>query len=140
MEIIKNIIEESGAIFYDSEVVSENGIKIFRIYITSKDGVTLDLCAKISRIISPILDLNPPISGNYTLEVSSPGVERSLKNDAQFRGSIGENLKIKLINTDKIVGRLNSFDGKILEIIEDDGEYIKIDIEDIDKAKTYYKW
>ncbi len=140
MEIIKNIIEESGAIFYDSEVVSENGIKIFRIYITSKDGVTLDLCAKISRIISPILDLNPPISGNYTLEVSSPGVERSLKNDAQFRGSIGENLKIKLINTDKIVGRLNSFDGKILEIIEDDGEYIKIDIEDIDKVKTYYKW
>jgi len=75
METIKNIIEENGAVFYDSEVVSENGVKIFRIYITAKDGITLELCAKISRILSPILDLEPPVSGTYTLEVSSPGIE-----------------------------------------------------------------
>jgi len=140
METIKNIIEENGAIFYDSEIVSESGIRIFRIFITAKDGITLDLCAKISRIISPIIDLNPPVSGTYTLEVSSPGIERSLKSDSHFKGSIGENVKIKLINTDKIIGKLNSYDGKSLEIIEDDGQTRKINIEDIDKARTYYKW
>ncbi len=140
METIKSIIEDNGALYYDSEVVSENENRIFRIYITAKDGVNLDLCAKISRIISPILDLNPPLSGAYTLEVSSPGIERPLKKAEHFRGSVGEEIKIKLINTDKIIGKLNSFDGEVLEVIEEDGEHIKIDIEDIDKARTYYKW
>ncbi|MCF6172782.1 MAG: ribosome maturation factor RimP [Campylobacteraceae bacterium] len=138
METVKKIIEENGAIFYDSEIVSENGVRIFRIFITAKDGITLDICAKISRIISPIIDLNPPLNGDYTLEVSYPGIERSLKSDAHFKESIGENVKIKLINTDKIIGKLNSFDGKTVEIIEDDGKSIKINIVDIDKARTYY--
>ena len=140
MKTIKNIIKENGAVYYDSEVVSENDNRIFRIYITAKGGVTLDMCAKISRIISPILDLEPPVNGAYTLEVSSPGIERALKKDEHFKGSIGENVKIKLINTDKIIGRLNSYDGKTLEILEDDGEVTKIALEDIDKARTYYKW
>ena len=140
MQSIKNIIKDNGAQFYDSEVVSENGNKIFRVYITAKDGVNLDMCAKISRIISPILDLEPPVNGAYMLEVSSPGIERSLKKDEHFRGSIGENIKVKLINTDKIIGKLNSFDGEVLEIIEEDSEQTKVKLEDIDKARTYYKW
>ena len=140
METIRKIIEDNGASYYDSEIVSENSNRIFRIYITAKEGVTLDLCAKISRIISPILDLEPPVSGAYTLEVSSPGIERALKKNEHFVGSIGQDVKIKLINTDKIIGKLNSFDGKVLEIIEEDGEHMQINLEDIDKARTYYKW
>jgi len=140
METIRKIIEDNGASYYDSEIVSENSNRIFRIYITAKDGVTLDLCAKISRIISPILDLEPPVNGAYTLEVSSPGIERTLKKNEHFTGSIGQDVKIKLINTDKIIGKLNSFDGKVLEIIEEDGEHTLINLEDIDKARTYYKW
>ena len=140
MQTIKNIIEENGAIYYDSEIVSENGNKIFRIFITAKDGVNLDLCAKISHIISPIIDLDPPIDGPYMLEVSSPGIERTLKKPEHFRGSIGDTIKIKLINTDKIIGKLKSYDGKTLKIVEDDGEEVTVDIEDIDKARTYYKW
>ncbi len=140
METIKNIIEENGASFYDSEIVNEGGARIFRIYITAKDGITLELCAKISRILSPILDLEPPVGGAYTLEVSSPGIERSLKKAEHFKGSVGENIKVKLINTDKIIGKLTSFDGKILEIVEEDGETSKIPLDEIQKARTYYKW
>ena len=140
METIKNIIEENGASFYDSEVVSEGGARIFRIYITAKDGITLELCAKISRILSPILDLEPPVGGAYTLEVSSPGIDRSLKKAEHFKGSIGENIKVKLINTDKIIGKLTSFDGKTLEIVEEDGEVLKVPLDEIEKARTYYKW
>ena len=138
-ETIKNILKDNAVELYDTEIVKEGDHKIFRIYITSKEGVTLDICGKISSILSPILDLNPPINGAYTLEVSSPGIERRLRKAEHFTGSIGEMVKIKCHNTDKIIGVLKSFDGKILEI-EKENKTIPIILADIDKARTYYKW
>jgi len=138
-ETIKNILKDNAVELYDTEIVKEGDHKIFRIYITSKEGVTLDICGKISSILSPILDLNPPINGAYTLEVSSPGIERRLRKAEHFTGSIGEMVKIKCHNTDKIIGVLKSFDGKILEI-EKENKTIPINLADIDKARTYYKW
>ncbi|MDX1809802.1 MAG: ribosome maturation factor RimP [Sulfurospirillaceae bacterium] len=139
IETIKNILKDNALELYDTEIANEGGNRIFRIYITSPEGVTLDQCGKISSILSPILDLNPPMNGAYVLEVSSPGIERNLKKPEHFSGSIGENVKIKLTNTDKIIGKLIAFDGKILEI-EEDGKAVQVDIADIDKARTYYKW
>lgn len=139
LETIKNILKDNALEFYDTEIASEGGNRIFRIYITSPQGVTLDQCGKISSILSPILDLNPPMDGAYVLEVSSPGIERNLKKPEHFSNSIGENIKIKLINADKIIGKLKAFDGKTLTI-EIDGTEIKVDMADIDKARTYYKW
>ncbi len=136
---LKELIENEGADFYDTEVVSENGNNIYRIYITCKDGVNLDLCAKISNVISPILDLNPPIKGQYFLEVSSPGIERKLKKPRHFMGSIGEEIKVQLVNTDKIKGTLKNADEKSIRVEEDD-QMLEIFYDDIFKAKTYVQW
>ncbi len=140
-ETIVNILHDCGVELYDLETVSENEQKIFRIYITSADEkVNLDKCAEVTRILSPILDLEPPVNGVYTLEVSSPGIERPLKKMEHYIGSIGEDIKVKLINTDKIIGKLDSVkDGK-LTIIEYDGEVTVVPMDDIEKARTYYKW
>ena len=140
-ETIVNILHDCGVELYDLETVSENEQKIFRIYVTSaKEKVNLDKCAEVTKILSPILDLEPPVSGHYTLEVSSPGIERPLKKMEHYRGSIGEDVKVKLINTDKIIGKLDSVsDGKLV-ITEYDGEVTTISMDDIDKARTYYKW
>ena len=140
-EAIVNILHDCGVELYDLETVSENEQKIFRIYVTSaKEKVNLDKCAEVTKILSPILDLEPPVSGQYTLEVSSPGIERPLKKMEHYRGSIGEDVKVKLINTDKIIGKLDSVsDGKLI-ITEYDGEVTTISMDDIDKARTYYKW
>lgn len=139
-ETIVNILHDCGVELYDIETVSENERKIFRIFITSPEGINLDKCSEVTKILSPILDLEPPLSGEYTLEVSSPGIERPLRKNEHYKGSIGQLVKIKLINTDKIIGKLESFkDGK-LTVIEDDGEVNTISLEDIDKARTYYKW
>ena len=73
---IEKIINSYGAKLYDSEVVSQNNKTIYRIYIIKNDGVDLDLCANISRDASPLLDINPPVSGDYRFEISSPGIER----------------------------------------------------------------
>jgi ribosome maturation factor RimP len=139
-ETIVNILNDCGVDLYDIETLSENERKIFRIYITSKDGINLDKCSEVTKILSPILDLEPPVSGEYTLEVSSPGIERPLRKNEHYTGSIGEMLKVKLINTDKIIGKLESFEDGKITLVEDDGEVSVISLDDIDKARTYYKW
>jgi len=139
-ETIVNILHDCGVDLYDIETVSENERKIFRIYITSKDGISLDKCSEVTKILSPILDLEPPVSGEYTLEVSSPGIERPLRKNEHYIGSIGEMVKVKLINTDKIIGKLESLEDGKITLVEDDGEVVSISLDDIDKARTYYKW
>jgi len=139
-ETIINILNDCGVDLYDIETVSENERKIFRIYITSKDGINLDKCSEVTKILSPILDLEPPVSGEYTLEVSSPGIERPLRKNEHYMGSIGEMVKVKLINTDKIIGKLESFEDGKITLLEDDGEITTIALDDIEKARTYYKW
>jgi ribosome maturation factor RimP len=79
LEQITKIVESCGVSLYDTEVANEFDKKIFRIYITSKEGINLDKCAEISRILSPIFDLEPPLEGEYLFEVSSPGIERKLR-------------------------------------------------------------
>jgi ribosome maturation factor RimP len=139
-ETIKDIIEGCGVNLYDIETVSENEQKIFRIYITCEGGVSLDKCAEVTRVLSPIFDVEPPINGAYTLEVSSPGIERPLKKNEHFKGSIGELVKVKLINTDTIIGKLQSFEDGKITLLEDDGEISIISLDEVEKARTYYKW
>ncbi|MDR1976480.1 MAG: ribosome maturation factor RimP [Campylobacteraceae bacterium] len=135
-ENIEKIIEERGAKLYDFESAIENGHKIFRVYITCEGGVTLEKCEEISKIISPVLDLNPPVSGKYFLEVSSPGIERALKLPKHFKASVGEKVKIKLNNAEKIEGVLVSANDEAV-LVEGFG---LINYSDINKAKTYFEW
>ena len=137
---IEAIVESFGVKFYDIQSVTESERKIFRVYITSPDGITLDICAKISNVLSPILDLEPPLLGNYFLEVSSPGIERKLKTIEHFRGSIGELVKINLFSTEKVDGRVVQVDGNKITIRESGEEEIEINYDDISSAKTYYNW
>ena len=137
---LERILRDNGVELYDSEIVTENDNKIYRVYITKNGGVSLEDCAEISRIISPLLDLEPPVGGAYSLEVSSPGIERVLKKPSHFKGSIGEKVRVKLINTDTIKGILEKFEDDSITLKEDDGEITKILLEDIDKAKTYFEW
>jgi ribosome maturation factor RimP len=138
VEDIENIIKSCGAEFYDTESVIENGHKIFRVLVNVKDGVTLEKCEEISKILSPIFDLNPPVAGQYYLEVSSPGIERSLKLPKHFKASIGEKVKIKL-NDESIEGAILSADDDGVEIKSED-QTLKILYVNIKKAKTFFEW
>jgi ribosome maturation factor RimP len=137
--LIQPLVENFGVKFYGTEVVKENDEQIFRVYITSKDGISLDKCAEISNALSPILDTNPPIKEKYFLEVSSPGVERKLKNKYHYENSIGELLKVTTYEKEKIKGELISVedDGINLEVKD---ETLNIKFDDIKKAKTYIEW
>ncbi|MDR1451829.1 MAG: ribosome maturation factor [Helicobacteraceae bacterium] len=105
-EQIASLLSEAGARLYDAELASEGGRKIYRVYIDRDGGADIELCAKASRLISPLIDLNPPFDGEYSLEVSSPGIERRLRTIEHFKGAIGEVVKLTLRDKTKIRGKL----------------------------------
>ncbi|HDS1818453.1 TPA: ribosome maturation factor RimP [Pseudomonas putida] len=119
------------------EFVSQGKHSVLRVYIDKKDGILVDDCAIVSRQISGVLDVEDPISSEYTLEVSSPGMERPLFTIEQFASHAGEQVKIKLRSP--FEGRRN-FQGLLRGVEEqdvvvqvDDQEFL-LPIDSIDKA------
>ncbi|MBS4241238.1 ribosome maturation factor RimP [Campylobacter vulpis] len=136
---LKALCEEAGVKLYDSELVSENGKKIYRIYIMKEGGVNLDDCARLSEILSPIFDVEPPVNGEYFLEVSSAGLERKLSTLEHFEKSVGEMLKITTNEKEKIQGKLVKVEGENI-FLQDDGREICIEFSQVKKAKTFIEW
>ena len=136
---IAKIIEANGAFLYDIETVSEFDETIYRLLITKVGGVSLDLCASISYEISPFLDVHPPMSEAYRLEVSSPGIERKLTKPLHFQNAIDERVKLKIAGNDKLKGILKeaSNDGIVVETKEGKESFTYGDIK---TSKTYFAW
>ncbi|MCA6130726.1 ribosome maturation factor RimP [Campylobacter concisus] len=138
MDNLDKLVRECGVELYDSEIANENGRGIFRVYITKDGGVSLDDCEKVSRLLSPIFDVTPPVSGDYNLEVSSPGLERKLSKLSHFKSSIGELVKVQT-EAEKFAGRLVKADEESIAVENEEGIF-EINISEIKKAKTYLEW
>ena len=100
--------------------------------------MTVDDCAEISRTISAVLDVDDPIEGAYTLEVSSPGLDRPLTRKPDFERFAGLVAKFELARPidgrRKFKGRLKGLDGDRVRI-DCDGEEVRVDLADVQKAK-----
>src|SRR4051812_30024644 len=88
-------VEALGFELVDAELVGGGGNPTLRVYIDNPHGITVDDCAAVSRQISAILDMEDPIAGSYTLEVSSPGLDRPLVTVEDYRKRVGETVKVK---------------------------------------------
>lgn len=105
-ELVAPIVEEMGFELVDLEYVFEHGKWILRIYMDGKGfGVTLDDCARVSRELGDLIDVKDIIPHTYLLEVSSPGLNRPLKQERDFVRVLGK--KVKLKTTSPIHGRQN---------------------------------
>ena len=137
---IKKMVESVGLSLYDTAIVNENENTIYRVSVTAPGGVSLDQCANLSHLISPLLDITAPISGDYRLEVSSPGIERRLKTVDHFIQSIGEKVSATTIEKEKIEGELIAANSDDITIrTKEDGEKT-VPFRSINKAKTYFEW
>ncbi|MEE1014277.1 MAG: ribosome maturation factor RimP [Clostridia bacterium] len=128
------IAVQEGAYIYDVEYVKEGGVWFLRIYADKEDGgISLDECEAISRKLSEVLDREDPISQNYYLEVSSPGIERKLKTDTHFQKYMGETVDVglyKAINGAKqLTGNLKGYDGEVIQV-EVGGETLAIPLKE----------
>lgn len=129
---------------WDVEVGGQPGRMIVRVLVDAEGGVDLDTVAEVSEEISRGLDLRDPIGGRYTLEVSSPGLERKLKSPEHFRASVGSKVVIK--TSERLVGDSNRIEGEVVEAAEDaltlatDGGEVTVPYEQIRTARTVFEW
>lgn len=144
---IRSLVKSVGLELYDTSVVNEHDETIYRVSVIStelkddgsKVGVSMDKCVELTHLISPLLDVTPPVSGEYRLEVGSPGIERKLTTLEQFKLSVGEKAAIVTNEKEKYRGELLRVeDNKIF--LEVEGKEVEVDFNDISKAKTYFEW
>ncbi|MFT6470643.1 MAG: ribosome maturation factor RimP [Neptuniibacter pectenicola] len=142
MKLLQELIEPSvialGVELWGIEFLSQGKHSTLRVYIDSEEnGITVDDCAKVSHQISGIMDVEDPIAGNYTLEVSSPGVDRPLFTLEQFAAYAGSHIQLRLRiayeGRRKFKGILNGIEGDDILVVVDEEEYM-LPIEYIDRA------
>ena len=139
---LRNLLEPGvsamGFELVDVEMVGSSHNPTLRVYIDSPRGVNVDDCASVSRQLSALLDVEDPLPGHYTLEVSSPGLDRPLVKPEDFRRFIGETIKVKL--QAPILGRRN-FSGRLVDVtaehavVEVDKEIVNLAFGDMERAR-----
>jgi len=106
------VADEQAVELFDIDLLGR-GKLLLRIVIDKGDGITLDDCERFSKSLAALLDVENPISGPYTLEVSSPGLDRRLRNLYDFEKNKG---KLARIITKEKIGNQNFFVGRIGEV------------------------
>ncbi len=140
--LVKPIIEDLGLTLWDVRFVKEGAIRYLRIFIDKDEGVSIDDCETVTRAIDAPLDELDPIEEAYTLEVSSPGIERELTEEWHFEKFLGAPVMVKLIRPNKsgireFKGTLIANEKDSVELVLEDGSetvikkkdsvYIKLD-------------
>lgn len=120
--LLQPIVDANNVSVYDVEYVKEGSDYYLRVYIDKPEGVNIIDCENVSRALSDALDKEDFIPDAYILEVSSPGLGRTLKKDKHLEKSIGLEVEIKLFKAiDKckeFSGVLDNFDAEQITIVE----------------------
>ena len=115
-EMVKPIADELNYEIYHIEYVKENGEYYLRIYIEKEGGITLNDCEALSRRVSDLMDEKDPIPEAYFLEVSSPGLNRTLFTEAHYKRFVGREVMVKLA---KAIDGKKSIKGILKEVNEE---------------------
>nr|WP_067288547.1 ribosome maturation factor RimP [Marinobacterium profundum] len=138
-ELIEPGVKSLGFELWGIEYLAHGVHSVLRVYIDAENGIGVDDCAKVSHQISGVLDVEEPISGQYNLEVSSPGLDRPLFTLEQFVAFTGHKVEIRLrVPFDgrrKFKGLLNGVEGDEVLVVVDKEEYL-LPIDSIDRANV----
>ena len=140
-ELIEPTVLAMGLQLWGIDLSQRGKYSILRIYIEREEGVTITDCEKVSRQVSAILDMEDPIAGEYTLEVSSPGLDRPLFTSEQFGRFIGSDVKVRLLHPvdgrRKLNGSIENVSGDEI-MLSVDGEGFRLQHTDIEKANVVF--
>jgi ribosome maturation factor RimP len=133
-----------GLDLYDVELLGAAAVRTLRVTVAKEGGVDLETITEVTRTVSPLVDAADAVNGSYLLEVSSPGVERTLRTPRHFRGALGEQVSVKFhteAGPRRVRGVLaNADDDASIVIDADDGTRTEIATADITQARTVFEW
>lgn len=138
--VIEPIVAGRGLDLYDIE---QHGNRL-AVLVSRADGVGIDDLSEVSRAVSVALDEADPMPGAYTLEVSSPGVERRLRRPDHFEGAVGETVTVRTVpgpeGRQRIQGELVAADAVSITIDDPDAGRVEVAHTEIEKARTVFEW
>lgn len=141
--VVEPYVAAEGVELDDLEVVGSGPGTVVRVTVDGPEPVDVDHIAALSRGVSRLLDAEDPVSGSYTLEVTSPGLERKLRRPRHFEKSLGREIKVK---TRHPVGDASQHRGVLSQVDEDgflvdvDGEERRIAFDEVASAGTVFVW
>src|ERR1700722_2481897 len=144
-EIAERVGADEGIEIVDVQLLGGGGSRLLRIFIDKPEGVSHADCEFISQQVGTILDVEDVVPGSgYTLEVSSPGVERKLTRPRDFERFVGQKVKIALRqpveNQRSWTGKLLSFAEGILTLEPSPGRSVQFPLDQVEKANLKFEW
>ena len=144
-EIAERVGSDKGLEVVDVQLLGGGGTRVLRIFIDKPEGVTHADCEYISHNVGTILDVEDVIpGGRYTLEVSSPGVERKLARPREFERFVGRKVKVTLRepveNQRHWVGALSGFNEGVITLEPAPGKSIQFPLEQVERANLKFEW
>jgi ribosome maturation factor RimP len=142
-DLVEPILDEMDFELVDVEYLSKYGRWVLRLYIDKQGGVTIDDCAQVSREIGDLIDVKGIIEHEYVLEVSSPGLDRPLKKEADFIRAVGKKIKVKMVaqvdGRRNFTGYLRNFEDGTLHM-ETEGMMVALPWPEVNKANLVYEF
>ncbi|OPX54891.1 ribosome maturation factor RimP [Oceanospirillum multiglobuliferum] len=138
IDLARPVVEALGLEFWGLEYKPQGNHSLLRIYIDGPDGITVEHCGEVSRQLGNVMDVEDPISSEYTLEVSSPGMDRPLftiEQYARYRGhKVSLRLNVAFEGRRKFIGIINGTENDEVLLVIGQDEYC-LPIENIDQAR-----
>lgn len=138
-QLLTPSIEALGLRIWGIEFRGQGRRAMLRVYIDNEAGVSIDDCERASKLIGGVLDVEDPVGSSYTLEVSSPGLDRVLFKPEQFAESLGEVLDVRLSypfeGRRHFVGRLNGMERDEIAVQVDDEDEVVIPLANVQRAR-----
>ena len=137
---VRTLLSTLGLELYDLEFAKGT----LNVVVTKEGGVDLESLTKANRTIGEWLDLNDPIPGHFTLDVSSPGLERKLRTAKHFASAVGQTVTLRQIRPGEPTRRLEGLltAATDLDVTIDDGDIgaVTIALDNIERARTVFHW
>src|SRR5262245_39041527 len=131
-------IEALGCRIWGVELLSQGKHSLLRIYIDRDDGVSIEDCERVSKQVSAVLDVEDPITSSYTLEVSSPGLDRLLFKPEHYAQSVGERVDLRLGMPEqgrrRVIGEMTRYAGDELTVDVDGTPFI-VQLANVQRAR-----
>jgi ribosome maturation factor RimP len=145
--VIEPIVEQAGAELVDLEVAGSHGRPVVRAYVDTLGGITLDECARLSRLVEAELERSGMVPERYVLEVSSPGIDRPLTRRQHFERFVGHEIDVRLYSKrdgrKKFVGTLERVEGTergFRIVVRDEQERWTFADDEIARTRLHVRW